>query len=506
MNFSLTLRHRLITVTAMGLLFVTMIAGTGYWVITQITGAMSGIVTTSTALRQQMQADMMHDALRADVYAALYAGRTADEAGKNELLQDLDLHSKNLIECFNRNLASSLDPEILDQLNQIKPVADKYIADAKFLVYGSFSEENAQTGDELPAFLAVFKEMEKSMEDIGDIMEENVAASQREANEKATSAFIYIFSVLLFAVITMSVASHIVIRNIFVDLGAEPVEVNGLIRRVANGDLDVAVNLSARDNRSVVYNLKNMIDQLSKTVYEVRAAANEMSASSQEISGTSQMMSSGVTQQASGVEQTSATIEEMTASIGQNSQNANTTNAMALTAAKQALESRAAVDKTLEAMKAIAQKIQVIDDIAYQTNMLALNAAIEAARAGEHGKGFSVVAAEVQNLAELSKAAAREIITMAKASVKVAEATREVLNDMLPAIQKTSESLQEIAAASNEQAASVGQVSSAMIQLNSVTQQNASAAEELAATAIAMNTQAVQLNELMSFFRVSRSG
>ncbi|MDH4285494.1 MAG: methyl-accepting chemotaxis protein, partial [Gallionellaceae bacterium] len=193
---------------------------------------------------------------------------------------------------------------------------------------------------------------------------------------------------------------------------------------------------------------------------------------------------------------------EMSASISQNTENAKITNGMASQAAKQAAEGGEAVTQTVGAMKQIAGKIGIIDDIAYQTNLLALNAAIEAARAGEHGKGFAVVAAEVRKLAERSQVAAQEIGELAAGSVDKAEGAGKLLAEMVPAIGKTSDLVQEITAASEEQSSGVGQINAAMSQLNQITQQNASASEELAATAEEMSGQATQLQSLMAFFKV----
>jgi methyl-accepting chemotaxis protein len=192
----------------------------------------------------------------------------------------------------------------------------------------------------------------------------------------------------------------------------------------------------------------------------------------------------------------------MTSSIAQNTENAKVTDGMASTAAKQAGEGGQAVAGTVEAMRKIADKIGIIDDIAYQTNLLALNAAIEAARAGEHGKGFAVVAAEVRKLAERSQVAAQEIGELAGDSVKTAEHAGKLLESMVPSITKTSDLVQEITAASQEQASGVSQINTAMNQLNQATQQNASASEELAATAEEMSGQAENLQQLMSFFKV----
>lgn len=242
------------------------------------------------------------------------------------------------------------------------------------------------------------------------------------------------------------------------------------------------------------------VGNLGKTIAEVRAAADALTSASEQVSSTAESISQSTTEQASNVEQTTGSVQQMQSSIKQNSDNAKVTDGMASKASKEAVEGGEAVGKTVEAMKAIATKISIIDDIAYQTNLLALNAAIEAARAGEHGKGFAVVAAEVRKLAERSQVAAQEIGELAGSSVGLAEKAGELLKQMVPSINKTSDLVQEISAASEEQIEGVTRITSAMDQLNTVTQQNASASEELAATAEQMSGQAEQLQQMMAFF------
>ena len=248
--------------------------------------------------------------------------------------------------------------------------------------------------------------------------------------------------------------------------------------------------------------VNNTIAKLSHTIAEVVSATNQISNASEQISSTSQSLSQASSEQATSVEETSASIEQMAASINQNSENAQITDGMAGKAAQEATEGAIVVKQTVEAMKDIATKIGIIDDIAYQTNMLALNAAIEAARAGDHGKGFAVVAAEVRKLAERSQIAAQEIGELAENSVKTAESAGKLLDDIVPSIAKTSDLVQEIAAASQEQSSGASQINNAMNQMNQLTQQNASASEELAATAEEMTGQAEQLQTLMAFFRI----
>ncbi|MCI8212837.1 chemotaxis protein [Pseudomonas sp. S25] len=278
-------------------------------------------------------------------------------------------------------------------------------------------------------------------------------------------------------------------------------EAASVAEQLAEGNLNVRIEAGSKDETGMVINaMQNMVGKLSHIIGEVRNAADNLASASEEVSATAQSMSQATSEQAASVEETSASIEQMSASINQNTENAKVTDGMASKAAKEATDGGESVQQTVVAMKKIAQRISIIDDIAYQTNLLALNAAIEAARAGEHGKGFAVVAAEVRKLAERSQVAAQEIGELSSSSVDMAEKAGNLLNEMVPSINKTSDLVQEISAASEEQAAGVAQINTAMTQLNSVTQQNASSSEELAATAEEMSSQAEQLQQAMSFF------
>ena len=281
-------------------------------------------------------------------------------------------------------------------------------------------------------------------------------------------------------------------------------EAGDILRRVEQGDLTKFVTGDYHGQLGEFKDtVNNTISKLSETISEVVSSAVQLGNASEQISSTSQSLSQSSSEQAASVEETSASIEQMAASINQNAENAKVTDGMAGKASKEATEGGVAVKQTVGAMKDIAKRIGIIDDIAYQTNMLALNAAIEAARAGEHGKGFAVVAAEVRKLAERSQVAAQEIGELAETSVKTAESAGRLLDEIVPSISRTSDLVQEIAAASQEQSSGVSQVNSAMNQMNQITQQNASASEELAATAEEMTSQVEQLQNLMSFFKIA---
>ncbi|WP_369538118.1 methyl-accepting chemotaxis protein [Leptothrix discophora] len=275
------------------------------------------------------------------------------------------------------------------------------------------------------------------------------------------------------------------------------------LTRISDGDLSQSVEGQFEGIfERLQGDMNQMIAQLVTTIAQVNAASQSLTAAANQVSSTSQSLSQAASEQAASIEETSASLQEMASSVKQNADNAHMTDGMATQAAREAGDGGEAVARTVEAMKAIATRISIIDDIAYQTNLLALNAAIEAARAGDHGKGFAVVAAEVRKLAERSQVAAQEIGQLAGSSVTMAEKAGTLLSQMVPSINKTSELVQEIAAASGEQAESVTQINTAMEHVNGSTQQNASAAEELSATAEELSAQATQLQELMAFFRL----
>ncbi|EGW22882.1 HAMP domain-containing methyl-accepting chemotaxis protein [Methylobacter tundripaludum] len=280
-----------------------------------------------------------------------------------------------------------------------------------------------------------------------------------------------------------------------------------VLKEMEQGNLTQTVNGDYKGQlKDFKDTVNNTIAKLSQVIGEVNAAASNIAGASEEVSATAQSMSQATSEQAASVEETSASVEQMSASINQNTENAKVTDGMAAQASGEAVQGGEAVKETVSAMKSIAGKIGIIDDIAYQTNLLALNAAIEAARAGEHGRGFAVVAAEVRKLAERSQIAAQEIGELAESSVDMAESAGKLLDTIVPSIKKTSDLVQEIAAASEEQSAGVGQINTAMDQLNQITQQNASSSEELAATSEEMSGQAAQLQELIAFFTVSGGG
>jgi methyl-accepting chemotaxis protein len=280
-------------------------------------------------------------------------------------------------------------------------------------------------------------------------------------------------------------------------------EAVSVARRLATGDLTATVTAGGRDEVGRLLAAQGeLVKELSHVIGEVRAGSAALTFASSQVSDASQGLSQGTGELSSSVDEITTALEQMNGSIGRNAENSRVTDAMARKGAHDAIEGSKAVRETVAAMNVIAEKITIIDEIAYQTNLLALNAAIEAARAGDQGRGFAVVAGEVRKLAERAQKAAGEIGGLAESSVSVANRSRALLDALVPSIQKTADLVQEVAAASQEQAASVAQIHKAMAAVDQVSGRNAGTAEELASTAEEMSAQAESLQQLMAFFHV----
>jgi methyl-accepting chemotaxis protein len=324
----------------------------------------------------------------------------------------------------------------------------------------------------------------------------------------------------------------LVTRAVSVPLHAMTFHLEQMVQ--GGGDLTRRIPVSSRDeigHMAVLFN--RFVERLAEIIGDVRTRASAVTGSSShvvavsgqvlsasgQVSASAQVVSQGTSEQAASVEETTSSLEEMSASITQNAENSRQMEHMALQGAKDAEESAASVKETMLAMQAIAEKVSIVEEIAYQTNLLALNAAIEAARAGEHGRGFAVVATEVRKLAERSQTAAKEIGGLAGSCVRLAERSEALLEQLVPAIRKTTDLVQEVAAASAEQSSGVAQINRALGQVDHVTQRNASSAEELSSTAEEMASQAdamrrqaeavlkqaESLHRLMAFFRIGGS-
>ncbi len=341
--------------------------------------------------------------------------------------------------------------------------------------------------------------MENVSKDLADEANKRMDAQEDVVKQRTTHTNIVMLSFALLASALSIFMTFIITRSITRPLD----EAVAISNELSLGNLNVTVEVKSMDETGQLLTaMKNMVERLKMVVADVKTAADNVASGSQQLSAGAEQMSQGTTEQAASAEEASSSVEEMNATIRQNADNAMQTEKIALKSAADATESGKAVSLTVSAMKDIAAKISIIEEIARQTNLLALNAAIEAARAGEHGKGFAVVASEVRKLAERSQTAAAEISQLSGTSVEVAEKAGAMLAKLVPDIQKTSELVQEISAASKEQTSGADQINGAIQQLNQVIQQNAGAAEEMSSTAEELSSQAQQLQGTISFFKV----
>ena len=310
-------------------------------------------------------------------------------------------------------------------------------------------------------------------------------------------AFIAITTLIVLIVLA------VLLMRWYIGMTIKPItKVDEMINHLSNGDLTHRIDINTKDEMgNMAENLNRMTEKVKEVINTIIIGSQEVYNGSTEMASISQHMSDGASQQSASTEEVSAAIEQMSATISQNNDNAQATEKIAENALKNIRLTDEASHKSMEAMKDIAHKISIIDEIAFQTNILALNAAVEAARAGEQGKGFAVVAAEVRKLAERSSKAAAEIDTVSHSAVATSENAAQLLQNIIPDIEKTSELVREIAVSCNQQTTGIEQINQSMQLLNEITQEYAASAEEMASTSQNLATQGVTLKDSVEYFK-----
>jgi methyl-accepting chemotaxis protein len=493
----LTVGLKLAALALVGVLLVVACGASGFYGVSNVDEAMDEAVVYAGALRNHGVADMLHDTIRADVFGLLVASELGQDDALRHERSELAAHARELPERL-ATLSAVPDPEIARAAGEALAAARAYVALAQEvgdLVLADRAAGRARVGEVDRAFDA----LEQPMARISDMLEARARKAQAGGDRAVeVSRAVIIWITVLSGMLLLALAVAIT-RGITSRLASAL----GAAERIARGDLREIVPASGGDEIAALQvAMAAMAERLAEVIGEVRSGAEALTGASQQVSATSQTLSMGTGEQAASVEETTSSLEEMSASITQNAESSRQTEAMANEGARSAEEGGKSVTETVGAMKSIAERISIIEEIAYQTNLLALNAAIEAARAGEHGRGFAVVATEVRKLAERSQKAAKEIGSLAGSSVAVAEESGRLITGLVPSIRKTADLVQEVTAASQEQSAGIAQVSKAMGVVDQVTQRNASAAEELSSTAEEMSSQAEALLQLVGFFQV----
>jgi methyl-accepting chemotaxis protein len=467
------------------------------------------VLGASHSLQLHMEGDMMHDALRSDVLAALLAQKPAEHEEARASLKEHVQHFKDVL---TENEQTAEHPEVRTALAEVEESLGKYIASAEAIV--SLAESNRHQAEAmLPSFTAAFEDLEERMENVSGRIEATAASAKADVHETIRIAKLVGIVVLLLAIAIAAAVSQMLSRSI--SSGIQ--QTTDVIARMADGKLGQSEADHRDDEFGRLLELLRVMDgKFSDIVGSVRSSSESIVTAAREVSQGSDDLSRRTQQQATALQQTAASMEQMESTVKQNADNARQASQLAMGARNQADKGGTVVQSAITAMneinassRKIADIIGVIDEIAFQTNLLALNAAVEAARAGEQGRGFAVVATEVRNLAQRSAGAAKEIKGLILESVEKVKAGTELVDEsgktivgIMDSVRKVTDIVAEIATASDEQAGGVEQVNHAVSQMDSVTQQNAALVEQAAAASKSMEQQTQKLVERASFFRI----
>ncbi len=344
--------------------------------------------------------------------------------------------------------------------------------------------------------------LEKDINILMDIQLEKAIQIQKNNKSSFLQSEIYYAAILIIGVgISMTIALIILIG-----LKAFIGSINRLIQKMASGNLSTRIiRKGSKDFGEIHENLRLLSDKYTEILKHSQTAADNITVTSQEMSTNAQLLSTGANQQAASVEEIASTMEQISSRIQENNDNTLSTQKISTRIVNDVEKNKENTKLTLDSMEGIADKISVIGDIAFQTNILALNAAVEAARAGEHGKGFGVVATEVGKLAERSKTAAIEIENLSKQGVGLAALSEELLLQFVKEITEASNLISQITKANIEQNSGISEINTSIQMLNQITQQTAASSEEMATVAEQMTAQAEMLREQIRYFKFENS-
>lgn len=478
-----------------------------------LSGSISGVVESGQALQLSQQADMMHDAIRADAQQALLGALEKNPGTVDEAAKDLQEHANTLTGALNELRTLPMSPQTASSLSEAQPLATRYVAAARNAIEAS--QRNAAEGEaRMPELLSAFGELETRMAQLSESIGANSEQMRSAAAASVARTRLQIGIALALAALGLVTAALWLSGRMTGPMG----QAVGLAERLAEGDLRTQVVPQGNDETvRLMAAMARMQDNIAGIVRNVQSNADHVANASAEIAQGNADLSSRTEQQASALEETAASMEELAGTVRQNAENARQGKQMAGGATAVATRGGEVVGQVVQTMQGINEAsrrivdiISVIDSIAFQTNILALNAAVEAARAGEQGRGFAVVASEVRSLAGRSAEAAREIKGLISDSVaRVDEGsalvgqTRSTMTEVVEAIRQVDEIMGQISTASAEQSTGVAQVGEAVTQMDQATQQNAALVEQSAAAAESLRMQAHRLVQAVAVFKLA---
>ncbi len=509
------IKTQLILLGAASALLILLIGGLSLYTKRQVDVTLEANAVLTTALRNHSEADMMHDAMRGDVYEAVISGIRNDAAHIKEVQKEFADHAKNFKERLEANSKLDLDADVRGRLTQLQDPLAAYIKSAAALIAIAGDVDKAAAQAE--AFQKAFEDLEKPLGAMSDHLENLVKQRKADVDKATRQSEMLIAGMTLFGIVFIALLAGMVLRNVTKSLTDVQRAVDDL--RAGSGDLTYRLPAMTGEFSALSASMNQFIGGLHDIVSRVRDSANVIDGSSQQVEQGNRSLSARTEAQASGLEETAASMEQFTSTVKRNTENAQRANALSQEATQVAQRGGDTVRGVVTTMEGIAESsrqiaeiISVIDSIAFQTNILALNAAVEAARAGEQGRGFAVVASEVRALAQRSAQAAKEIKALIQASVeKVDSGARYVgdagrtMDDIVKSVREVSDIIADISIASREQLAGIEQVNQAITGMESSTQQNAALVEESAAAAENMASQARDLVAVVARFKLYAS-
>jgi methyl-accepting chemotaxis protein len=507
----LDIRKKLLILSVLGVFFVIVTGGVGYEASVVLHSASENVISVNRAIRVQMESDMAHDAVRADVLAALLASGENDPDGVKEAKADLDEHGKTFNDSIQELVKLPLSKASLDAVNKVGPVLDSYLKSA-YSVIALAEKDKPSAMTQMDSFIKAFKSLETQMSDVSDTIESEAKLVQKASDETTTRVSYVILGVILFAVASLFVTRRIVSRSII-----EPINEALLIAdAVADGYLNTAIVLDgAGETYHLMQALQRMQEHLTEVADVVRQSSNAISKDAQEITESSLDLNRRTEMQAGEIEETSATMKEMRDTVSSNAEITQQAAQLAQAASINAKDGGNSVIEITQTMTQISDSshrindiISVIDGIAFQTNILALNAAVEAARAGEHGRGFAVVASEVRTLAQRSAGAAKEIKELIQDNVqRVTEGNKQTeqfknrMSEIVLQVEHVTQLISDISHSTQQQASGIQQITDAVSSFDQAIQQNSHLVENSVNTASNLKTQSDQLLAAIALFQ-----